>query len=146
MAQIWTSYAAYHHNLNINSFSGGTEITATASQVLDTFDTIGFDIKRSSAPNGIHFLTFSDSAPKVSLQSKLYNDARNPQSQFIAVMTCSDADENCPLVIGCVDRIALTHDDPKHFDGSSIEKAMYTHKAYQIGTEIMYAFSLIKTS
>lgn len=59
-------------------------------------------------------------------------------------MTCSHADENCPLVLGATARIALTYDDPKEFDGTPQEAAKYKERVEQTGTEILYAFSLVK--
>ena len=59
-------------------------------------------------------------------------------------MTCSHADENCPLVLGASGRIALTYDDPKEFDGTPMEVEKYAERVHQIGTEIFYAFSQVK--
>ena len=59
-------------------------------------------------------------------------------------MTCSHADENCPLVLGADARIVITYDDPKEFDNTNLESAKYKERVEQIGTEILYAFSLLK--
>ena len=144
MAQVWTTLAAKASNVVVNSFSGGTEETAVAPQVLHTFQSFGFDVKTSAERNGIHELTFANNGPTIKLHSKVFNDSENPQNNFIAAMTCSDADENCPIVHGCSHRIALTYNDPKLYDGSILESTMYQYEAFKIGTEILYAFSTIK--
>jgi arsenate reductase len=61
-------------------------------------------------------------------------------------MTCSHADENCPLIIGASKRIALTYDDPKVFDGTEQEVEKYQERVREIGTEILFAFSLVNTN
>jgi hypothetical protein len=59
-------------------------------------------------------------------------------------MTCSQADQNCPVVSGATVRVAIPYDDPKEFDGTPQETAKYAERVHQIGREILYAFSLIK--
>jgi arsenate reductase len=58
-------------------------------------------------------------------------------------MTCTHADENCPLVAGADVRISLPYDDPKAFDNTPLEAAKYTERVHEIGREILYAFSLV---
>jgi arsenate reductase len=38
-------------------------------------------------------------------------------------MTCSEADKNCPIVLGALDRISLPYNDPKEADGTPEEAA-----------------------
>ncbi|MFK8044753.1 MAG: protein-tyrosine-phosphatase [Crocinitomicaceae bacterium] len=144
MAQVWASVAAYHFKHKVASFSGGTEVTAVAPQVLTAFDHFGFDIERASGKNSRHILSFNSKNSAIGLQSKLYNAAVNPVENFLAVMTCSDADDNCPFITGCTQRIPLTYNDPKHFDSSIIEQTMYQYECFKIGTEIFYAFEQLK--
>ncbi len=87
---------------------------------------------------------FSAAAPAITAFSKKYDDPFNHNHDFAAVMTCSHADENCPLVSGAVKRMALTYDDPKDFDGTDLESAKYAERVRQIGREILYAFSQVK--
>jgi len=141
MAQVWASVAAYHFKSKVASFSGGTEVTAVAPEVLHTFDHFGFNVEKATGKNGKHILSFNSIHPAISLQSKLYDNEENPRENFIAVMTCSNADENCPLITGCTSRIPLTYGDPKRFDGSIIQKVMYQYECFKIGTEIFYAFA-----
>ncbi len=145
MAQVWAVIAAQQYRIKINAFSGGTEVTTTAPQVLDTFEYFGFEVNRSETSNGKHKVNFGNNGQNIKLHSKLYHDSSNPKRNFIAVMTCSDADENCPIVVGCSKRVALTYNDPKRFDGSILEKTMYQNEAFRIGTEIMFAFSYLSS-
>ena len=86
---------------------------------------------------------FSDDADEVIAFSKKYDSESNPGKSFAAIMTCSHADENCPVVIGMEKRISLPYNDPKDFDGTSQEEAKYAERVREIGTEILYAFSQV---
>jgi arsenate reductase (thioredoxin) len=76
--------------------------------------------------------------------SKVYSDPFNPSVGYAAVMTCSHADENCPLVIGAETRISLPFNDPKDFDGTPQEIEKYHERVLEIGREICFAFSQVK--
>ena len=76
--------------------------------------------------------------------SKLFDDKTSPTSGFAAVMTCSHADENCPIVPGCDQRISIRYDDPKKYDDTPLEKVMYDYRSFQIATEMFYVFSQVK--
>ena len=73
--------------------------------------------------------------------SKKYDDPQNPASDFAAVMTCSDADEACPIVVGADARIPLFYEDPKDFDGTLQEEEKYDERCRQIATEMLYVMS-----
>jgi arsenate reductase len=75
--------------------------------------------------------------------SKTFDDPFNPDKNFAAIMTCSDADENCPFVPGTEFRLALTYKDPKEADDSPEEASRYDERVRQIGREILYVFSLV---
>ena len=59
-------------------------------------------------------------------------------------MTCSDADVNCPLVLGAEARFPVKYNDPKEFDNTNLEIEKYTERFEQIGIEMLYIFSRIK--
>jgi arsenate reductase len=42
-------------------------------------------------------------------------------------------------------RISLPYDDPKDFDDTPQEAAKYAERVREIGTEILYAFSQVKS-
>ena len=73
--------------------------------------------------------------------SKTYDDAENPQKEFAAIMTCSDAEENCPFIPGVELRIGTTYDDPKSFDNTPEQDAKYDERCKQIALETLYVFS-----
>ena len=76
--------------------------------------------------------------------SKTYDDDFNPQSEFVAILTCSSADKGCPFIAGAEKRIPITFEDPKAFDNTPQQVEKYNERSIQIATELMYVFSQIK--
>ena len=58
-------------------------------------------------------------------------------------MTCSVADQNCPIIPYAKNRISLNFKDPKRFDNTSSFKMEYQKTAKEIAIEIFYIFSKI---
>ncbi|HPH46978.1 MAG TPA: protein-tyrosine-phosphatase [Chryseolinea sp.] len=146
LSQLWAQAAAYYYGMSkVECFSGGTEATAFNPRAVKAMQDAGFNIiTTKEGDNPIYEVRFSDYAPPVIAFSKKYDDPFNHNQNFAAVMTCSHADENCPLVLGATKRIALTYDDPKEFDGTSQETEKYAERVHQIGREIFFAFSQVK--
>ena len=146
IAQLWAQVAAYYYNLpNVVCFSGGTEATAFNPRAVKAMENAGFTIiRRKAGENPIYEVRFADKVEPVVAFSKKYDDPVNPNRDFAAVMTCSHADENCPVVAGAIARIALTYDDPKDFDGTSMEEAKYKERVQEIGRDLLFAFSQVK--
>lgn len=146
ISQIWGQAAAAYYGIgNVLSYSGGTEATAFNSRAVKAMEEAGFKITATSnGTNPIHEVEFSDEANEVIAFSKKYDSASNPQKGFAAVMTCSHADENCPVVFGMEKRISLPYNDPKDFDGTPQESAKYSERVREIGTEILFAFSQVR--
>jgi arsenate reductase (thioredoxin) len=146
ISQIWAQTAAHYYAIkNVETFSGGTEATAFNPRAVTAMKQAGFEINtKVDAPNPIYEVKFSNDASPLVVFSKKYDDPFNPDKNFAAVMTCSHADEHCPLVVGASARIALTYNDPKDFDGTAQEAAKYTERVHEIGREILYTFSQVK--
>lgn len=146
ISQVWAQTAAHYFGIgNIETYSGGTEATALNSRAVTALKDAGFDISvKKGGTNPVYEVRYASDAPGLTLFSKTYDDAFNPKSDFAAIMTCSHADENCPLVIGATKRIALTYNDPKDFDGTPQEAEKYRERVEEIGREILYAFSQVQ--
>jgi arsenate reductase len=145
MAQLWAQAAAYYYDIpNVQAFSGGTESTCFNFQAVSQMQRAGFEITIIKAgDNPIYEVRYSNNAPAVTAFSKKYDDIFNPRN-FAAIMTCSHADENCPLIPQALTRIVLAYDDPKEFDGTTIEPAKYYERAREIGREMLFAFSEVR--
>lgn len=145
LSQLWAQAAASYYNVkDVHCFSGGTEATAFNPRAVKAMRAVGFQITQAdSSANPKYEVRFADAAPTVIAFSKTYSDSFNPSSGFAAIMTCSHADENCPIVFGAEKRISLPFDDPKDFDGTDLESAKYHERVLEIGREISYAFSIV---
>jgi arsenate reductase len=146
ISQVWAQAAALYYGVNgVQCYSGGTEATAFNPRAVKAMQDAGFDIQvDKDGTNPVYKVKFSTDAPALTVFSKKYDDEFNPTKNFAAVMTCSHADENCPLVAGATKRIALTYNDPKEFDGTPQETTKYAERVQEIGREILYAFSQVK--
>lgn len=144
--QVWAHFAAACKGLKekINTFSGGTEATAFHPNAIAALSRAGFNIYNTGEGNNpVSQLKYSDTEDVIICFSKVYDDPSNPQSNFIAVMTCSDADENCPYIPGATQRFTITYDDPKISDGTPLESITYDESSLQIGTEMWYLMDVL---
>jgi arsenate reductase len=143
--QIWAAVASEFYAIeNVSTFSGGTEATAFNINAINALKEMGFDIQsKDESNNPIFEVKFSDEKNPSICFSKVYDDAFNPTSNFAAIMTCGDAEENCPFIPGVDLRIATTYNDPKEFDGTPQQDEKYRERSLQIALETLYVFSLI---
>lgn len=147
LAQIWTAVAAHHLNIqNIETFSGGTEATAFNPRAVAALERAGFKIENPGGENPKYQVRFDDQLEPMICFSKTFDDPANPDKEFAAIMTCSDADENCPFVPGAEFRKAITYRDPKESDGTDQETEIYDERCRQIATEMFYMMSSVKTA
>jgi protein-tyrosine-phosphatase len=146
MAQLWSNAAANFYGIvGVENFSGGTEMTAFNDRAVKALRNAGFVItKKTEETNSAYEVKFSDDNASIICFSKKYKDAPNPTSNFAAIMTCSSADKNCPIVSGSTARIAIPYEDPKEADGKPNEEAVYNERCRQIATEMMYIFSQVR--
>lgn len=143
--QIWSKVASeYYHIKNINTFSGGTEVTAFNINAINALKRIGFNVKAINADkNTTYHIIYDEKQAPIECFSKVYNNETNPQKEFTAIMTCSDAEENCPFIPNAELRISTTYDDPKAFDNTPLQDAKYDERCKQIALETLYLFSKI---
>lgn len=146
LSQIWAQTAAAYYNIpNVYTYSGGTEATAFNPRAVAAVKRAGFKVNQTTlAENPIYHVQYNDNAVTMTAFSKVYNYAPNPTGEFCAVMTCTSADEACPIVQGAAKRIAIPYVDPKVSDNTALESATYDERNRQICREMFYAFSLVK--
>lgn len=143
MAQLWAYTASFYYGYkSIDSFSGGTEATAFNPRALKSLSKAGFIINPlSDSENPVYSIGISDDIEPIRFFSKVYDDEVNPTKNFIAVMTCSSAEKNCPFIPGADNRISIMYDDPKNFDFTDLEEIKYDECNRQIAREMFYIFS-----
>ena len=144
--QLWAAAAAVYYEVpDVNTFSGGTEVSAFNERAAAACSRAGFVVKKTSeTANARYEVSYATGINPLDVFSKTYNDVPNPQRDFCAIMTCSQADQACPIVRGAAARVATPYGDPKAFDGRPEETAKYDERCRQIATETCYVFSAVK--
>lgn len=146
LCQVWAQIAAAYYAIpNVYCYSGGTEVTALFPKIVESLQSTGIEVdKIADGSNPIYALKYDRNAPPIIGFSKTYDAAFNPQSDFAAVMTCSQADGGCPFILGAEKRIPITYEDPKSSDGTSVQNEVYAARSLAIATEMFFIFSQIK--
>lgn len=145
LSQVWAQAMAHHFKIkNVFCYSGGTEATAMFPKVGETLEQQGFNVQKlSENTNPVYAVKFDSSSSPVICFSKRYDDAYNPQSDFCAIMTCSNADQGCPFIAGAGKRIPVKFEDPKEFDGTDLMNEKYAERSLEIAQQMWYAFSKV---
>lgn len=148
LAQIWSETAINYYNLkDINCYSGGTAVTALFPKIIETLEHQGFKIEEiSKDKNPIYNIKSGENEIPIIGFSKRYDSDFNPQSNFIAMMTCSEADQDCPIINGCKKRFSLNYQDPKLSDETEYQSQIYKERSLEIAREMFYVFQKIKKS
>lgn len=144
LGMIWAAVAAAHYGLEkVVTYSGGTEATAFNPRAVVALERAGFRVDNPGGENPHYLVRFAADKSPLMCFSKVYDHPDNPRQDFAAIMTCSDADENCPFIPGATLRLPLTYEDPKVADDTPFEAERYDERVAQIGRELLYAFSLV---
>ena len=145
LGQIWGFYAAEYFNLNIKSFSGGTEVTAFFRNTVKTLQKVGFSfhLLDFDHQNPTYEISFDDTRKTTLGFSKLYDDKNNLEP-YMAITTCNNADKNCPYIPNATQRFHLPFVDPKASDGKENQNDVYLATNMQIAGEIGFIFSEVK--
>ena len=141
--QFWATFFSIYYQIKCEIYSGGTLVTEVYKSVVNNIRGYGFDINFKDCDNPIYSINFGNQSLG-NYFSKLYNDSENPKNEFAAIMTCSDAEKNCPLVEGSEIKFSLPYEDPKKYDMSKIEKTEYEKTSEKIASEMNYLFHKIK--
>ena len=144
MAHLWASLGAeFYGAKNVACFSGGTEVSAFNPQAVKAIKKAGFRVStKIPGANPVYLVKYPVCMEGVKVFSKKYTDPPNPIRGFRAVMTCSDANDACPVVTGAASRHVITYEDPKAFDGTPRAVEAYAERCGQISREMLYVFSL----
>ncbi len=135
--------ASLHGDAGVRFFSGGTAPSAFNPRTIRALREIGVQIEEQGgrAPSGPageindrYLVRWGcGAADSITEFSKRYDDATNPPQDFCAILVCTDADENCPVVMGASLRVSMPFEDPKEFDGLPEESGAYAIRRDQIG-------------
>lgn len=144
LCQIWSAVMAERFDIdNIKTYSGGTEATAFNPRAVAAIKRAGFKVENPEGENPRYEVFFDGDEEPLICFSKTFDDSYNPQKEFAAVMTCTDADENCPFVPGAEKRFSIPYVDPKESDGTPQEAETYDARCRQIAAEMYYLMSKV---
>ena len=141
--QFWASFFSKYYNIKCEVYSGGTVETEVHKSVLNNIIDYGFNISFKECNNPIYSIKFKNQNLG-NYFSKFYYNFENPKNEFAAIMTCTDAENNCPLVEGSEIKFSLPYEDPKKYDKSKNEKNEYKKTSETIASEMNYLFKKIK--
>lgn len=145
LAQVFAVLAAEYAGLKrVRVYSGGTQITRVHPNTVATLLRAGFLVKQSGPAENPVFEFQYGNEKKLQCHSKSYDDPTNPSEHFAAVMTCSEAEQNCPVVQGSEFRLGLPYPDPGASDGEAEENTVYDQSRDLIAREMLYVFSRVK--
>ncbi len=148
LSQVWAQTLAHYVGIkNVFCYSGGTEATALFPVAAETLKNMGFKIEKlSEANNPVYSIKYALNSHPIIGFSKKFDDDFNPKNKFAAIMTCSSADQGCPIVLGSDGRFPITFEDPKAFDDTPFQKEKYHERSLQIATEMLYVMQKIKST
>lgn len=153
-AGLGNAISSYLNMPGISFHSGGTTPSAFNKRSIATLKRAGFVIEPTgkTAPAGaegtenpIYRVRWSADGVSPVMESlefsKSYRDSANPQKDFAAVLVCDEADAACPAVFGASVRIPAPFQDPKSFDGTPQEEAMYDTRRNDIARFMFLALT-----
>ena len=147
LSQIWAQVSSVWYGIpEITTYSGGTEATACNHRTVRALRRAGFSVVNPTPENkNPHYLIqYSEQLEPLTAFSKVYDSDGNPSKDFLAIMTCSHADKNCPIVRGATKRFAIPYTDPKVSDNTPQEDRTYDARLRQIGREMLFLMSQAK--
>ncbi|MCG1037755.1 hypothetical protein [Polaribacter sargassicola] len=141
MAQVWAFFAAQYFNLNINSFSGGTEITSFNRNTIKTLQkaSIKFQLDDFSHQNPKYLISFKGISKTLLVFSKRY-DYKENKTPFIAITTCDNANAKCLFIPEASRRFHLPFEDPQSSENTELRDKKYLEINEKIAAEIYFIF------
>ena len=146
LGQIWLQMAAAYYEVElVKAYSGGTEETAFNPRAVAALQRAGFAVREGIGGNPKYEILSDLHTLRIVSFSKKYDHMENPKNDFCAVMTCSEADEACPVIFGADLRVKLLYEDPKSADGTDYEVNTYDERCFQIATEMFHVMKKVLT-
>ena len=112
--------------------------------VINALSNSGLKIEKKQTGDEVYLLKSSKRDKGINLYSKEYSCKSNPTKHFIAIMTCSDADQMCPVIKGADKKISLPYSDPRVSDNTGLEKEVYNQTCSIIAKEMFYLMKQVK--
>jgi arsenate reductase (thioredoxin) len=143
MSEIFAHAASLARGCDhVQVFSGGTEATAFNPNAIAALRNTGIRITAETNGNNPRYRVITaENDPGIICYSKRFEQVIEGLAEFAAIMTCSDADEACPVIPGAEIRLPIRFEDPKRYDGTPQQDEAYAETCRIIARQIFYAFS-----
>ena len=144
-SQVWAYISSLYFKLDFLEFySGGTEVDSVNLNVINALRNSGLEIEKEQKDDKVYLLRPFKEDKGINLYSKKYSCKSNPTKHFIAIMTCSDADQMCPVIKGADKRMFLPYSDPRISEKTGLEKKTYEQINTVIAKEMFYLMKQLK--
>ena len=144
-SQVWAYISSLYFKLDfLEFFSGGTEVDSVNLNVINALSNSGLKIEKKQTGDEVYLLKSSKRDKGINLYSKEYSCKSNPPKHFIAIMTCSDADQMCPVIKGADKKVFLPYPDPRTSEKTGLEKKTYGHINAVVAKEMFYLMKQLK--
>lgn len=144
LAHIWAeTFARVYGISEARFYSAGTQETECNPRTIAAIQRAGFKVTNPGGENPHYEIRYVEDSDPIICFSKEFNHPENPEHNFAAIMVCSDADENCPIIPGAEKRFSLPYRDPKESDGTPKEKQTYDERCKQIAVEMAFMISCV---
>jgi arsenate reductase len=130
LCEVWAKILSSRLNLDLSFFSAGTEKTEVYGETIKSLKRAGIEFNIEGNNKLIQ--------NKIELHSKTLDEIK--EDEFISIMTCSDAEENCPVDPRSKKNLKLFYDDPKKYDGTIRESNEYDKTCRLIASELNAIF------
>jgi len=133
LCEVWGSILSKRFNLDLFFYSAGTKKTEVYTEVIKSLQRAGLEIDMEGKIKLMH--------NQIELHSKTLDEIK--EDEFIAMMTCSDAEKNCPVDQRSKKNIILFYDDPKKYDRTIHESNEYDKTCRLIASELNAIFKTL---
>lgn len=143
MAKAWSKAAAYYFGFNhFDAYSGGLAPDEISVNTVMAMEKAGFIVYKTEV-NGLDVfqIKYSYNLDPIIAFPKKINHIRNPVNDFMAVILDQNADLNIDNIRGTYNRLFLSYEDPKGYEGSPQAEEEFTASCRRIAVEMFYVFS-----
>lgn len=147
LCQAWSFLASLTFNLQINSYSGGSEITSFHRNTIKVLQKCGFNFQLEdfSHQNPKYNISYDDGKKTFLCFSKYFDDATN-EEPFIGINISKNLNDQFTNIQGATHTYHLPYFDLKSIDGTANQEQKYAAVNEQIASEIYFLFSTIQNN
>lgn len=142
---LWSMAAEFYEIPQLVVSSSGTEATAFHPNALDALRQFGAQADiASDGPNPTYRVSWRVGMEKKMFSKKINDTLESAEASIGMVAVCSDAAENCPVILGADWKLSLPYLDPKHADNTPEAPLVYQATLETIAKEALFIMKNVK--